>query len=154
MCAIDDKLKSLNISLASPTTPKGNYRPVIEHSGVLYIAGQFPFKDGKLIYKGKIGKDISREDGYQACRLCAINVLSQIRGYLGSWERFERMLLVEVGLFTTEDFTEHPSVANGASDLFVEVFGDRGLHARTVAGYASMAFGASAKILCKVAVKP
>ena len=136
MSTIDDRLKSLGITLPSPTAPAANYVPFVRAGHLLVISGQLCFgADGKLAaeHKGKLGDSVSMDQGKAAARLCAINVLAQVRAALGS---LDNVRCVRLGGFINAlpDYEPLAQVMNGASDLMVEVLGEKGRHARSTVG--------------------
>lgn len=122
------------IELPESPWPAGNYVPIVQYGEIVYLAGQDPLKDGKLQYVGKLGADFSLEEGYEAARLCALNLLAILQDYLGDLARVRRILKVVGYVNSAPGFSEQPAVVNGASDLLVQVFGDNGKHARTAIG--------------------
>jgi enamine deaminase RidA (YjgF/YER057c/UK114 family) len=147
MTSIDQKLESLGITLPSPTPAIANYVPYIISGNMVIISGQLPFKDGQVAFKGKVGQDMSLEEGQAAAYQCAINILTHLKsacgGNLGSVKQCLRL-----GGFVncSSDFTDHPSVINGASDLMVAVFGEAGRHARAAVGVYSLPLGAAVEV--------
>ncbi len=135
---IEARLKELKIELPKAAAPVANYVPTVAAGNLLFVSGQVTFLDGKLQYIGKLGKEISLEDGRAAARLCALNVLAQAQAALGSLDRVKRVVMVQGFVNAVPDYTDHPKVVNGASDLFVEVFGDAGKHARFAVGAGSL----------------
>ena len=132
---IDQRLAELKIELPKAATPVANYVPVAIAGGLAFVAGQVTVWNGEFRYVGKLGKAYSVEDGQKAARLCALNVLAQLRNALGGdLDRVKRCVRLCVYVNSADDFTEQPKVANGASDVMVEVFGDAGRHARTAIG--------------------
>ena len=127
------RLNALGIDLPRPSVPAANYVPARRSGNLVYIAGQVPAAEGKDKFTGKLGDTVTIEDGQSAARLCAINILAQLRAALGSLD--EVVACVRLGGFVnaTPEFGDHPKVINGASDLMVEVFGDAGRHARAAA---------------------
>ncbi|SCK20218.1 Enamine deaminase RidA, house cleaning of reactive enamine intermediates, YjgF/YER057c/UK114 family [Variovorax sp. HW608] len=135
----DARLKQLGIELPNPVAPAANYIPARKSGSRMYIAGQVPTADGKDQYVGKVGRDVSIEDAQKAARLCAINILAQLRTALGgSLDRVAGCVRLGGFVNATPEFGEHPKVINGASDLMVEVFGDAGRHARAAVGCNSL----------------
>lgn len=135
----DFRLKQLGIQLPKAVSPAANYVPARKSGSFVYIAGQVPTVDGKDQYVGKVGKDVSIEEAQKAARLCAINILAQLRTALGG--SLDSVVgCVRLGGFVnaTPEFGDHPKVINGASDLMVEVFGDAGRHARAAVGCNSL----------------
>ncbi len=130
MSTIDNKLKSLGIILPEAPFPAANYIPCIRRQNTIYVAGQIPFWNGEILYKGKLGKDIDIETGKKAAKTCALNIIAVLKQTIGSLDLISRCIKLGVFVNSTPDFEKQPEVANGASDLFVEVFGDMGKHTR------------------------
>lgn len=130
-----DNLEKLGITLPSPVAPVANYVPYT-NSGTLHsISGQIPLKDGKLPYLGKVGVDITQERGIEAAQLCAINIIAQINAITcGNLDRVNRIIKLGVFINCDNGFGDQPEIANGASDLMVEVFGEKGKHSRSAVG--------------------
>lgn len=155
MSKIDERLKSLGISLPNPPPPRANYVPYTVSGNLVFIAGQIPIVDGKPMHVGKLGRDATIEDGYAAARLCAINILAQARAACGGdLDRVARVLRLGGFVNATPDFLEAPKCVNGASDLIVEVFGESGKHARTAVGVASLPSGVAAEVDAIIELKP
>lgn len=142
-----ENLENLGIKLPEPVAPVANYVPYTQ-SGTLYsISGQIPLEDGKLPYIGKVGVDISREKGHEAARLCAINIIAQINNICGGdLSKLNRIVKLGVFINCENGFGDQPEVANGASDLMVEVFGDKGKHSRSAVGTNSLPRNVSVEI--------
>lgn len=140
------RLVQLGLQLEAPSKPSGNYAPFTTVPPLLYLSGVTPKVNGTLMYKGKVGQDLTKEEGYQASRQCALNQLSAIRSALGSLDRVAGIVKLEGFIHAAADFYELPSVLNGASDLLVEVFGEIGVHARSAIGVASLPGGAAVEI--------
>ena len=150
--SIEEKLKELGIELPPAPAPAANYVPFVQEGNLLFIAGQVPFgPDGKLQYIGKIGADLDEKSGYQSARLCVLNGLAQIQAALGSLERVKKIVRVGGFVNCTDDFTNQPEVINGASDLLVEVFGEKGRHARAAVGANSLPRGVATEVELVVA---
>ena len=133
------RLAQLDIVLPPAAAPAANYVPWARSGNLLFIAGQVPILDGKDQFTGKLGAGVSIEQGQQAARLCAINILSQVKGALeGDLDRVMRCVRLTGYVNCTPDFGDQPRVINGASDLMVEVFGEAGRHARAAVGNASL----------------
>ncbi len=144
---IDARLKELNITLPAPPAPVASYVPYVVSGNLVFISGQVTLSADGLKYIGKVGADISLEDGKAAARLCAVNVIAQVKAACGGdLDRVKRCVKVGVFVNATPDFTQHPEVANGASDLFQEVFGDAGKHARAAVGAGSLPRGVAAEV--------
>jgi len=130
----EERLEELGISLFSPRTPLANYVPVVRTGNLLFLSGTGPFgPDGKLL-TGKVGKDVTLEEGVAAARLTAIRQISVLKAELGDLSRVKRIVKVLGMVNCTEDFFQQPTVMNGFSDLMVEVFGEAGKHARSAVG--------------------
>lgn len=134
---IEAKLKEMGIDLPT-TAPAGSYVPTTTSGNVLYVSGQIPMGPNGPEYIGKLGDGMSVEDGQAAAKLCAINILGQAKAALGDLDRITRVLKTQNFINATHAFTDHPEVANGASDFLVEVLGDRGRHARAAIGMGSL----------------
>jgi enamine deaminase RidA (YjgF/YER057c/UK114 family) len=141
------KLAELGIALPTPAAPVANYIPLVRVGSLLFVSGQICFDaSGKLAAKGKLGAGVSVEDGQKAARACAINILAQVKAALGDLDNVARV--VRLGGFINSDagFLEGPKVMNGASDLMVAVFGDKGRHARTTVGVAVLPGDAAVEV--------
>jgi enamine deaminase RidA (YjgF/YER057c/UK114 family) len=137
--AIEQTLASLGIVLPTPATPLANYVPYVITGSLVVVSGQGPFDDGKPAFTGKVGEDLSVEQGQQAARLCFVNVLAQLRAACGGdLARVRRVVRLGGFVAAPPGFTQHAQVMNGASDLAVAVFGDAGRHARTTVGVPSL----------------
>ncbi|WP_026380897.1 RidA family protein [Afifella pfennigii] len=139
MSAINDRLASLGITLPALSTPSANYIPVARTGNLLYVSGQVPVENGTVKYTGKLGADVSVEDGQAAARLCAINIIAHLSAALdGDLGKVARCVRLGGFVNATPDFPDPPKVINGASDLIVEVFGEAGRHARAAVGCATL----------------
>ena len=135
---IEARLKELKIELPKAAAPVANYVPCVQVGNILFVSGQVTFWNGERKFIGKVGKDISLEDAQKAARLCAMNILAQAKAFLGSLDRVKRVAMVQGFVNGVPEFVDHPKVVNGASDLFVELFGDAGKHARFAVGAGSL----------------
>ncbi len=143
---IDDKLKSLGITLPELAAPVANYVPFTISGNTLYISGQLPGA-GPALVKGTLGAGTTVEQGRDAAKLCAISIIAQVKAALkGDLDRVVRCLRLGGFVASTPDFTDHPKVVNGASDLMVEVFGDAGRHARASVGVSALPLGAAVEV--------
>ena len=139
MGQIDKRLAELGITLPVPAKPVANYVGWVRTGNLVFTAGQVPLKDGKIEYQGKLGKEYTVEQGAQAARICAINVVAQLKDAVGGdLDRIKRIVKVVGFVNGVPDFADHPKVVNGASDLLVEIFGDKGRHARSAVGSGSL----------------
>lgn len=133
------RLRELDVVLPPPRQPIANYVPVKAGGSLVFVAGQVPFIDGTYPYVGKLGDTVGVADGQKAARLCAVNILAQLNHALGGdLDRVRGCVRLGGFVNATPDFTEHPKVVDGASNLIVEVFGAAGCHARTAVGCASL----------------
>jgi enamine deaminase RidA (YjgF/YER057c/UK114 family) len=142
----EEKLKKLGISLPEPPKPVANYVPVVQTGSILFVSGHGPYNDGKTIISGKLGKDLSIEEGYKAARNVALNCLASVKVMLGDLNKVRRVVKLLGMVNCTEDFKDQPKVINGASDLLVEVFGEIGNHARSAVGMQSLPNGIPVEI--------
>lgn len=134
---IEEKLVSIGIKLPNPPTPAGSYVPVIRTGNLLFISGQIPMEDGKVIFTGKVS-DNNLETAQKSARMCAINILAQIKRELGNLDKVTRIVKLSGFVNSMSDFTQHPKVINPASDLLFEIFGEKGKHARVAVGVACL----------------
>jgi enamine deaminase RidA (YjgF/YER057c/UK114 family) len=132
------KLEELGITLSTPSSPVANYVNTVLTGNLLYISGKGPLQDNGEYIKGKVGEDLTIEEGYNAARVTAINLISTLKASLGDLRKVKRIIRVTGMVNSSSDFTEHPSVVNGCSDLLVEVFGERGKHTRAAVGMNSL----------------
>jgi enamine deaminase RidA (YjgF/YER057c/UK114 family) len=137
--SVEARLKELNITLPNPPAPVASYVPYVVSGSLVYISGQVTLTPEGLKYVGTVGSDLTVEDGKAAARLCALNVIAQAKAACGgNLDRVKRVVKVTAFVNAVPGFAQHPEVANGASDLFVEVFGDAGRHARAAVGAGSL----------------
>lgn len=135
MNEVEKKLEALGIVLDAGPDPMANYVSVQKAGNIWFFAGAGPFKNGKPAVFGRLGENMTTEEGYQAARLAGINLLAILKRELGgNWDKLEQIVNLQGFVSSTPDYYEQPKVINGASDLFVEVLGDRGRHARTAVG--------------------
>jgi len=145
--SIENKLASLGVNLPTPATPIANYVPFVRSGTMLTISGQLCFgPDGGLVAKGQLGGGVSIEDGQKAARACAINVLAQVKAALGDLDKVIRVVRLGGFINSAPGFPDGPKVMNGASDLMVEVFGDKGRHARSTVGVAALPADAAVEV--------
>ena len=143
---IEKKLKELGISLPSPPKPLANYVPAVRAGNLLFVSGHGPYNDGKTMVSGKLGKELTIEEGYKTARNVALNCLASVQATLGDLNKVKRVVKLLGMVNCTEDFKDQPKVINGASDLLVEVFGDAGRHARSAVGMQSLPNGIPVEI--------
>ncbi|NOU03010.1 MAG: RidA family protein [Novosphingobium sp.] len=151
--SIETRLAELGIVLPEPAAPVAAYVPVVIAGGLAYVSGQVSFVDGTL-RKGRLGADVSLEDGIEAAQGCGLMILAQLKAALGSLDRVERVVKLGAFVSSTPDFTDQPKVANGASELMVAVFGEAGKHARSAVGVPSLPLGVAVEVDAIVAVRP
>jgi enamine deaminase RidA (YjgF/YER057c/UK114 family) len=144
---VEQKLASQGITLHSPPNPVANYVPFVRSGNLLFVSGQICLgADGKLIAKGKLGAGVTIEQGAAAARGCAINLLAQVKAAIGDLDKVARVVRLGGFVNSAPDFLDGPKVLNGASDLMVAVFGDKGRHARTTVGVSSLPADASVEV--------
>jgi enamine deaminase RidA (YjgF/YER057c/UK114 family) len=145
--SVEKKLASLGISLPTPATPIANYVPFVRSGNLLVVSGQLCFgADGNLVAKGQLGGGVSMDDGQKAARACAVNLLAQLKAALGDLDKVTRVVRLGGFINSTPGFTDGPKVMNGASDLMVEVFGEKGRHARSTVGVAALPANAAVEV--------
>ena len=140
------RLKQLGITLPEPAKPLANYIPAVRVGNLLFLAGHGPIREGKATARGKLGKELSVEDGYKVAREVGLSLLASARAALGSLDRARRVVKVLGMVASAEGFTDQPKVMNGFSDLMVEVFGENGRHARSAVGMAELPLGIPVEI--------
>ncbi|MDR6709985.1 MULTISPECIES: RidA family protein [unclassified Novosphingobium] len=150
--SVEARLAELGLTLPVAAAPVAAYVPVVEAGGLAHVSGQLPFIDGALV-KGRLGEDVSTEEGYAAARACGLMILAQLKAALGSLERVERIVKLGAFINSTGDYTDQPKVANGVSELMVAVFGDAGKHARSAVGVPVLPLGAAVEVDAIVAIK-
>ena len=144
---VEQRLAELGISLPTPTVPAANYVPFVITGNLVFISGQITMDSGTLKYQGRLGADMTVDDGYQAARLCGINLLTQLKVACdGDLDRVVRAVKLGGFVNSTPDFTDQPKVVNGASDLMVEVLGEAGRHARFAVGAPTLPLGVSVEV--------
>lgn len=147
MGKIDDRLAAMGLTLPEPVAPVANYVPWVRTGHLVFISGQGAVEAGEIKYKGQLGKSVSVEDGQKSARICAINVIAQLRHACGGdLDKVKRIVKLVGFVNATPEFGDHPKVINGASDLMVEVFGDKGRHARSAVGSPSLPFNLSVEV--------
>ena len=150
---VEAKLAELGLTLPEPAAPVAAYVPVVIAGGLAHVSGQVSFVDGALV-KGRLGEDVSLEDGVRAAQGCGLMILAQLKAALGSFERVERVVKLGGFVNSTGAFTDQPRVVNGASELMVAVFGEAGKHARSAVGVPSLPLGVAVEVDAIVAVRP
>ncbi|MBK6912989.1 MAG: RidA family protein [Ignavibacteriales bacterium] len=143
---IEDKLIELGLQLPIAPIPLASYVPAVVVDNLIFTSGQIPVLEGELKFKGKIGKDLTEEEGRSAAELCVLNCLSVIKNSAGSLDNIEKIIKVTVFINSADNFTGQPKVANGASDLLVKLFGEKGKHARSAVGVNELPINAAVEI--------
>lgn len=131
---VEQRLAELGIELPESPAPVANYIPCKQCGNQVIVSGQGPIINGKQLFTGKVGAAVSQDEGYQAARACGINLISQLKRFLGDLDKVKQVLHVKGYVASADDFTNQPAVINGASDLMVEVFGEAGRHTRCALG--------------------
>ncbi|WP_144095780.1 RidA family protein [Croceicoccus sediminis] len=142
---IEARLAELGLTLPEPAAPVASYVPAVEVGGMLHISGQLPFVNGTLV-TGRLGEDVSLEQGIEAAQACGVMILAQAKAALGSLDRVTRVVKLGGFVNSTGDFTDQPKVVNGASDLMMAVFGEAGRHARSAVGVPVLPLGAAVEV--------
>lgn len=150
---VEARLKELGLTLPSPPRPVAAYVPSIRTGNLVFVSGQLPLKDGVLV-KGRVGQDLSVEEGYEAARLCVLNALAQVKAELGSLDRVERVVKLVGWVSSAPDFDQQPKVINGASELLEAIFGEKGRHARSAVSAHILPLGAAVEIELIVEARP
>ena len=144
---IEQRLAELGIELPQASAPAANYVPFVVSGNLVFVAGQVPMWNGEIRHRGRLGDDFTIDDGYQAARLCALNVIAQVKAACGGdLDRVVRCVKLGGFINSAPAFTDQPKVMNGASDLIVEVFGDKGHHARFAVGAPTLPLGVSVEV--------
>lgn len=144
--SVEQRLKDLGITLPTPAAAVANYVPFVVTGNLVFVSGQLPLDNGKPAVLGKLGAEVSVEDGVRAARLCGLGLLAQVRAAVGDLDRVKRVVRLTAFVASTPDFTDQPKVVNGASDLMVEVLGDAGRHARVAVGAPSLPLNVAVEI--------
>ena len=151
--SIDQRLAEIGLTLPQPAAPVASYVPAVQHGALLHISGQISFaEDGSLI-KGRLGEDMDVDAGIAAARRCGVMLLAQMKAALGSLDRVERVVKLGVFVNSVPAFVDQPKVANGASELMQEVFGESGRHARSAVGVTVLPLGVAVEVDAIVAVR-
>jgi len=149
---IEARLAALGLTLPEPAAPVAAYVPVVVAGGLAHVSGQLPFVSGQLV-TGRLGEDVSLEDGVLAAQACGVMILAQLKKALGSLDRVERIVKLGGFVNSTGTFTDQPKVINGASELMAAVFGEAGQHARSAVGVPVLPLGAAVEVDAIVAVR-
>ena len=144
--AIETKLSELGITLPEAAAPAANYVPFVKTGNQLFISGQIPMTADGIQFQGKLGDTMETAEGTEAAKLCAINLIAQMKAATGDLDKVARIVKLVGFVNSTGDFGEQPAVINGASNFMVDVFGDKGRHARSAVSAASLPFGVAVEI--------
>ena len=147
MHIFEKNIKDLDLNIPDMATPIANYVPYKIFDKILYVSGQAPSKEGSLIYIGKVGEEITEEDGVKAAELCCINIIAALKSAINSdWEKLEGFIKLGGFVNCNANFTNHPQIINGASNLLVKIFGEQGKHTRFAVGSNSLPMNISVEI--------
>lgn len=144
--AIEAKLAEKNWVLPAASLPAANYVPTTTSGNLIYVSGQLPMKDGKPQGIGKLGREFGIEEGQEIARQCGLNILAHVKSVLGDLSRVKKIVRMGIFVASAEGFVDQPKVANGVSDMMVELFGDKGKHARAAVGVAELPFGVAVEV--------
>ena len=142
---IEEKIKSIGIKLPIPPNPAGSYIPVVKSGNLLFVSGQIPMEDGKVALTGKVS-DANIETAQKSARMCAINILAQLKKELGDLEKISKIVRLSGFVNSVPEFTQQPKVINAASDLLYEIFGECGKHSRIAVGVSSLPLNSMTEI--------
>lgn len=144
--SIEEKIKSLGLDLPETPKPVAAYIPALQVNDLVFTSGQLPMQKGELKFKGKLGREFTKEQAYDAAAMCAMNALSAIRGVIGDLDRIEQVVKLTGFVASAEGFTDQPAVINGASELLQKIFGEKGAHSRSAVGVAELPLGAAVEL--------
>ncbi len=140
MAKVEEKIKELGLELPAAPSPMANYVTARRTGNLIFFSGAGPFQEGKPVVFGKVGAELSQEEGYQAARLTGLNLIAQLKKELGNLDRVKQFVKVQAFVASAPDFMAQPAVMNGVSDLFAEIFGEKGKHARTAVAVPQLPF--------------
>ena len=149
---IEEKLEKLGLSIPDPAKPLAAYIPAIQVNDLIITAGQVPVVSGIIKYTGKVGKDLNESEAQKAAEICVLNCLAAVKGIIKDLDKIERILKLTVFVNSADGFTAQPAVANGASELLVKIFGEKGKHARSAVGVSELPMDASVEVEMMVQV--
>ena len=154
MHIFEENIKKLDLKIPDLPSPLANYVPYKVSDNTLYVSGQGPVIDGKIIYSGKVGNEISQEEGVKAAELCCINIIAALKSSIsGDWNRLDTFLKLGGFVNCDNDFSDQPKIINGASDLLVNIFGDKGRHSRFAVGSNALPLNISVEIDAIIKIK-
>jgi len=149
----EEKIKKMGITIPEVVKPLAAYIPAMQVGNLVMTSGQVPISEGKVKYSGKVGSDLSEEEGKEAAKLCALNCLSAIKSVIGNLDKIKRVVKLTVFVSSAEGFTAQPKVANGASEFIGEIFGDAGKHVRSAVGVSELPLNSAVEIEMIVEIK-
>ena len=152
MSNIENKIKELGLQLPEPPKPLAAYIPAKQAGNLVFTAGQLPIVNGEIILKGLLGQDVEIEPAYNAAKICTLNALSAIKGVIGDLDKIKQVVRVVGYVASVPTFTQQPAIVNGASEFLLEIFGDKGKHARSAVGMAVLPLNAAVEIELTVEV--
>tara|TARA_B100001769_G_scaffold271110_1_gene263377 strand:+ start:754 stop:1218 length:465 start_codon:yes stop_codon:yes gene_type:complete len=154
MHIFEENIKKLDLKIPDLPSPLANYVPYKVSDNTVYVSGQGPVIDGKIIYSGKVGNEISQEEGVKAAELCCINIIAALKSSInGDWNRLDTFLKLGGFVNCDNDFSDQPKIINGASDLLVNIFGDKGRHSRFAVGSNALPLNISVEIDAIIKIK-
>ncbi|MDC3113187.1 RidA family protein [Pelagibacteraceae bacterium] len=154
MHIFEENIKKLDLKIPDLPSPLANYVPYKVSDNTVYVSGQGPVIDGKIIYSGKVGNEISQEEGVKAAELCCINIIAALKSSInGDWNRLDSFLKLGGFVNCDNDFSDQPKIINGASDLLVNIFGDKGRHSRFAVGSNALPLNISVEIDAIIKIK-
>lgn len=143
---IEEKIIEMGFDVSAGPAPVANYLPAMVAGNLVFTAGQIPIVDGKVVYAGKVGKDITEEEGIKGAEICALNCLKVIKSTINDLDKIEQIIKLTVYVNSADGFTGQPKIANGASDFLVAIFGEQGKHARVTVGVKELPLDAAVEI--------
>ena len=147
MSAAEKTMQDIGLTLPTVSMPAANYVPCVQYDKMLMVSGQLPMLDGKPQFVGKVGATISLEEAQECAKLCGLNILAHVKNHLGGdLSKIKRLVRLGVFVNATEEYTDHPKVANGVSDFMVALFGEAGKHARAAVGVSGLPFGVAVEV--------
>jgi len=152
--SIQERLAARGLTLPNPPQPLGSYTAVSQAGDLLFISGQLPLADGKVVWQGQVGRDLTLEEGKRAAQLAALNVLAQIHQHLGGFDRLDHIVRVEGHVTSAEGWLQQPAVVDGASDLFADVLGEKAGHARAAYSHFQQPGNAAVILVVIAQVRP
>ncbi|MCY4612846.1 MAG: RidA family protein [Nitrospira sp.] len=152
--SFEQRVTSLGLTLPAPPQPVATYVPSVQVGDLLFVSGVVPSRDGQIVFQGKVGRDLSKEEGYEAAKVSLLNALANVRQAAGSLDQVKRIVKMTGYVASHEGFREQPYVINGASDLLVAIFGEAGRHARAAVGVAELPLGVPVELELIVQLLP